>query len=422
MITVAQARETARARLRSRLSEWTARAPEAPALIIALKPPTEREMRVDENAAEQWAREWSAFAVAGSVGRGSVEVDWETRTWRSIGQQCVPVRVRLNSVDAVAEFVGGDIARDWRRLSSRADVLRDRFGGGEGGTGGSALASVIRRHAAMLLRLDDQDFRAVVDASVWLAENPVAGMRPRQLPIRGVDTKWFAAHRSLVTALHSVATSGGAFSSTAVSGGVAAFPGVAVPGHELGIVDADPLIRLRILDPRIAVGDLTDFAASPAQLDALHVSPRVVFVFENKESLLAMPTWKRAIAVHGSGYAVGAVGRLSWVARAPILYWGDLDSNGFAILHTLRSSHPDVTSVLMDEDTLLAHRDLWVHEATPNRGTFSTLTAGEQGTLLRLRDEGDARLEQERIPWDGALAALRAAERRVDARRNSTAD
>lgn len=39
-------------------------------------------------------------------------------------------------------------------------------------------------------------------------------------------------------------------------------------------------------------------------------------------------------------------------------------------------------------------------------GTYSTLTAGEQGTLERIRGKGNVRLEQERIAWEFALTQL----------------
>src|SRR5699024_11826752 len=98
---------------------------------------------------------------------------------------------------------------------------------------------------------------------------------------------------------------------------------------------------------------LDDITAPISQLSGLPVSPRLVFVFENLETVLAMPAWPTAVAVHGSGYAVDAVARLAWIEGARVIYWGDLDSHGFAILNRLRAHLPDVESALMDEATLL---------------------------------------------------------------------
>ncbi len=41
---------------------------------------------------------------------------------------------------------------------------------------------------------------------------------------------------------------------------------------------------------------------------------------------------------------------------------GDIDTYGFAMLDRLRSYHPHIRSLLMDEATLLQHRPLWGRE------------------------------------------------------------
>ena len=376
MRTVAEARARAGQRLLRQLAVWATSAVDEPALSIALRPPAEREVRADELAAETWAREWATATLPPGA-----EVEWETRSWRSIGRQRVPVRLRLRDAEAVAGFARGEAARRWRTLDERVSTIRARLGAS------AALDAALRRHATTLVELAPERFEQVVGASDWLSRHQVAGLRPRQIPIRGVDSKWFSAHRSLVTAL------------------VAAATGEA----DLGVVDADRLVRLRLLDPALALGGVTDLAASAEQLSVLQIGQQVTFVLENLESVLAMPPWPGAVVVHGSGYAVDVVGDLPWLRQAPVVYWGDLDSHGFAILHRLRTHLPEVRSALMDVDILLAHRDLWVPEPRPTPAVLPSLTEAEQIAYARLRDEGGVRLEQERIPWDVALDALRQA-------------
>lgn len=385
MITAEQVRAHAAKRTRTHRGAWGANrlvpAPQPDAWRAALHPPTEREMRVDEGAAEQWARQWQRIDDEGSP--PGLQIEWASRVWRSIGRQRVPTHAVFSHPDAIAEFAGGGEHRSWLMLRARADLIASRFGRSP------ALAAAFKRHANTILSLTEADFDTLLAVTLWLRDNDASGMRPRQLPIRGVDTKWFGAHRPLVGALCE-----------------------AVRDNALSIVTSDSLIRVRVLDPSLALGGLRDFAASPTHLDELEYRPGFVFVFENLESLLAMPDWPGAIAVHGSGYAVDTLGSIRWITGRPVIYWGDLDSHGFAILHRLRAHHSDVTSVLMDEATLLQHRDLWVTERTPARGDLKTLTASEADALRCLRAEGDVRLEQERIPWTTALAALRRAAER----------
>lgn len=408
MITVAEARVAAAKRLRSRSGDWAGLLVSSGTVdegfALGLKSPTEAQVLADRAAVLTWVGDWRA--VDGAHG---ATVDWEHRAWSRVGGQTVPVRLRLADPAALARFAGGEAATAWRSLAERARQLRERFlRGGESDCSGDhglgdGLAQVLRRHRAAIAGLDEAGFAQVLEAAAWLAAHPGGRMRPRQMPLRGVDSKWFARHRSLVSALHTVLTG----------------------GRVLEILDPEDRVRIRILgsgsvadmsgvvggdavtvEGTAALAGLTDLAAPLEQIAGLPLRPRLVLVSENLESMLALPGWDGVIAVHGSGYAVSVLERVEWLRDVPILYWGDLDSHGFAILHRLRRHLPQVTSVLMDEQTLVDHRDLWVREEKPHRGDFDTLTGQEKRALARVRAEGDARLEQERIPWEVALARL----------------
>lgn len=171
-------------------------------------------------------------------------------------------------------------------------------------------------------------------------------------------------------------------------------------------------MRLRFLDGSLAPAGLRDLAAPASEIARLELRPRRIVVVENLETFLALPPLPGVVAVHGSGYAVDQLGAIGWIARADIVYWGDLDRDGFAILDRLRAHCAQVESVLMDEVTLLDHRDLWVPDPNHARRAASTalprLTAGERATELRLRELGGVRLEQERLSWPACLATLQA--------------
>ncbi|SMX98714.1 Wadjet anti-phage system protein JetD domain-containing protein [Brevibacterium aurantiacum] len=407
MLTVAEARAKARTRLNKSMSTWATQ-PGPVVLEIALHPPTEKQVLDDQRAAMEWAASWRTIAAPAPASALAPDtdtampkisdnpvIDWTERSWARVGRQQVPLRLRLGTPETVANFVGGEEARQWRRLRDRTATIRSRFCDKRPATSAKVeyvaasvdpLASAIKAHAKRILGLGPAEFTTLLDVVEWLRDHPVGTLRPRQLPIRGVDSKWFETHRSLVTAL---------LEATGRS-------------EAVDVLDAEPRIRMRILDPELIPSGLSDITAPVTQLSQLAIAPRLVFVFENLESVLAMPDWDDAVAVHGSGYAVDNVARLAWTHRARVIYWGDLDSHGFAILSRLRKHLPHVDSTLMDEATLIDHRDLWVQEPKPHTGVFPELTGTESRALARLRAEGDVRLEQERIPWATALAALTA--------------
>ncbi|KRF05289.1 hypothetical protein ASH00_12955 [Arthrobacter sp. Soil782] len=130
---------------------------------------------------------------------------------------------------------------------------------------------------------------------------------------------------------------------------------------------------------------------------------------ENLVNFLALPERTGSLALFGKGYGFSALHEADWLRECSVLYWGDLDTHGFQILDGLRSEHPHVASVLMDEATLLAHRDAWGTEPSATRAELTRLTAEELLLYQALQDHtyGSAvRLEQELIHWDWALQRL----------------
>lgn len=367
---------------------WTLGGAPNPAWSQPLKPPTEREVFSDPEAARSWVRSWRVAALPEGI-----TVEWAQRSWRSVGRQEVPVRVRADTIEALAGWIGGREAREQRTFAMRVDAVR-RLAADQRAAELSpeALTAVLRRHAQRITDLDEPEFTRMLEMLHWLRATPVRGLRPRQLPIRGVDSKWFSAHRVLLEALHG-----------ALEHGPGPLAGPRVSG--LGVVVSHPTVRVRILDPALRPAGLRDLEIPLEQATAWRIAPARVLVVENSETLLCLPDAPEAVAVWGRGFDTAATA-LPWLRSADVHYWGDLDSHGFAILHRYRTHLPHMRSVLMDVRTLMAFRDLCVADPSPFRGALATLTTEEARALEQLRAEGDVRLEQERVGWNYALETL----------------
>ena len=120
----------------------------------------------------------------------------------------------------------------------------------------------------------------------------------------------------------------------------------------------------------------------------------------------------RTLVVFGLGYGVELLSGAECLRGRAVHYWGDIDTHGFVMLDRLRAIFPAVQSLLMDRETLLAHRSLWVQETTPHVGPLPRLTDGERALFEDLQRDriGDRiRLEQERISFghlEQAMLAL----------------
>jgi hypothetical protein len=169
------------------------------------------------------------------------------------------------------------------------------------------------------------------------------------------------------------------------------------------------LVRLRILDEGQALRGLSDISGPVDQISKLDLSIDRVFITENEINGLAFPPLPPSIVIFGLGYGVEGLVHIPWLAGKSIHYWGDIDTHGFVMLDRLRRSFPVARSLLMDRETLLAHRDQWVEESAPTKAKLDRLTESEQDLfqdLLSDRFGFRVRLEQERISFGCVRQAL----------------
>jgi hypothetical protein len=103
------------------------------------------------------------------------------------------------------------------------------------------------------------------------------------------------------------------------------------------------------------------------------------------------------------------IGCFGWLAHRTVIYWGDIDTHGFAILDRLHAIFPQTKSLLMDQATLLAHRSHWSFEAAPQSAELGCLDSEERALYDDLRYDrlgSGVRLEQERVPFGFACSAI----------------
>src|ERR1700733_10642584 len=123
---------------------------------------------------------------------------------------------------------------------------------------------------------------------------------------------------------------------------------------------------------------VTELSVRADELTAPPPGTRRAFIIENEISYLALPLPAQPIVTSGSRYPAGQFGPLAWLADLDLVYWGDIDTHGLAILSRVRHRFPHARSVLMDEATLLAHRSQWGTEPDPTSAAPTHLTTAEQ--------------------------------------------
>ena len=165
---------------------------------------------------------------------------------------------------------------------------------------------------------------------------------------------------------------------------------------------SEPLIRFKILDSNIAenyFSGLSDISIPISQFCNLEMPIEKVIIVENKTSLyttLTLPLKKNCIAIFGKGFQVSSLKMANWLRKTNILYWGDIDVQGFEILSQVRGYFPKTKSVLMDKYTFEKYFEK-DNGAASNVSAELNLTESENNLYAKLK-ENNWRLEQEKIP------------------------
>lgn len=348
-------------------------------LEINLGIPTEEAALKQPEGVRAWVTAWQKWQGVGTL-------IWSDRRWRSLGAQRLPGKLVLPGPADVASWAG-EAAR-WGGASMRHAEITARW---------PSLRLVITRYFDVLADYSETDYRRLYTMLEWIIANPNSSLYPRQLPIAGLDSKWLEGRKGLLSDL--VAT---------IKGEVGERDFFQV----CGLKPLPHLIRMRILDQVLSkqIGGLTDILAPWEELACLDLSVTKVFVVENLQTGLAFPDIPGAVVFMRLGYNVDVLARLPWIAKAKCIYWGDLDTHGFAILSRARTYFPAFQSILMDEETLFKHEALWVEEKQPHAADeLPLLSELEQKLYKGIKQHQwgqNVRLEQERIAWDYAWSLL----------------
>ncbi|MBV5297634.1 MAG: hypothetical protein JZU64_05720 [Rhodoferax sp.] len=337
-----------------------------------------------------------------------------------IGRQ-KEVRRFADLLELTRSFVAdADVAKSIARANSqfRSDACQDL---------GQRLLPWLEKRPLLALDLFDA-WPRLLSVAGWLQAHPRPGIYLRQVDLPGIDSKFIEAHRAVLAELFDLALPMQAIDASA--SGLSGFC------RRYGFRDKPLRIRFRLLDATLACWPVRadpgsapatlatpvdqDISLTQAAFERLDLPLGRVFITENEINFLAFPPQPGSLVIFGAGYGFDALAGAAWLQQCELLYWGDIDTHGFAILDQLRAHFPQVRSLLMDRATLLAHRAQWVPEPQPLRRDLPRLTVDELALfeVLGNLQTGDllqagawpagagVRLEQERISFGWLQATL----------------
>ena len=363
--------------------------------VVPLGRPTERDVLTDARSVLAWRDAWVDAKVLGDF-----EVETDVIAWRAIGTQTVPVRVLFVNTKAIAKVAG--LLPLWTQVVTRAKRFVALWPG---------IEEAMVREWAMLADWSDDAVLALERVLTWFVDHPKSGLYLRQLPIEGVDTKWFTEPRKKVVQRLLVAIREAKESVPLMAESSEALDPDTTFETVCGLKPLPKLIRGRLLDEvdqKLFYG-LSDLSLPLDEWAQLPLYPEIVFISENLQTGLAFEAHPKSVVFFGLGAGVTQLAAIPWVRTARIIYWGDIDTYGLEILAHLRSVLPQTESVMMNRQTLEAFRGLAVAENRQASGAHvEHLRENEREVFdaLKVGDLARLRLEQERIPWPVARETL----------------
>ena len=227
----------------------------------------------------------------------------------------------------------------------------------------------------------------------YFIENPKPNLYIRELPI-GVHTKFIENNKGIISELLN--------NILPLENINQAFTGAADFEKRFNLKCLEPLVRFRILDKRISetcFSGRTDVSIPVSQFEQLQIPVERVLIVENKTNLLTIaltfPELAKTIVIFGSGYEIQNLKNALWLKNVELLYWGDLDAQGFEILSQFRGYFPHTQSILMDRETF---DEFFEHDAgTPTKITGKLNLTNDELHLYELLKTNNWRLEQEKV-------------------------
>ncbi len=353
---------------------------------VAIRGPAAGDLASRFGEAQDWAARWER--TAGST----LRVEYGDIGGRRVGANRIPQRVWVDTPEQLFRYL---------RVEGDVQVYLDLVSGTRERAPELVAWMLAKPHKVLELR---SIWDLLVGTVLWIDGQPdLSSQYLRQLDVPGVDTKFVERHRGILSALLDLR-----LPPTRIN--LSAAPTDFL--NRYGFRVKPSYVRFRLLDPAH-----TGFSEMTVRTEELATSPiavRRIFAVENEITFLAFPDVADSAVIFGNGYATAALSPLAWLADRELVYWGDLDTHGFAILNVLRRHFPHAVSMLMDRRTLFDHESQWVTEPSQSVGVLEHLTDVEQRLYADLVDHtfGSAvRLEQERIRFsvlERALAELSA--------------
>lgn len=310
-------------------------------------------------------------------------IEWKTIKTKLLGTQDLPCRITFETADDYERFLQkikevADFRKDVAQISEKFPKLQHW----------------IEKYPQKVIEYsgDWGDIEKVLD---YFSKNPQPQLYIRELPIE-VHTKFIEQHKIVIGELLDIV--------------IEEFVNANEKDFEkrYNLRYDEPLVRIRLLDRDLAknfFNGMDDITVPVSHFLKLQIPITKAFIVENKVNFLTFPSVANSIVIWGRGYGVASIKDSELLKNIDLIYWGDLDAQGFEILSQFRSYFAHVKSLLMDRVTFDKYFEN--DSGTPSKVHVELNLSVEEYELYKYIKTNNYRLEQEKIPQRYVIEQLK---------------
>ena len=310
-------------------------------------------------------------------------IDWKTVKTKMLGTQGLPSKIKFETAEDFERFL--QKVKEVNVFRKNVALINGKF---------PELQCWIEKYPLKVIE-NSEYWSDILKILNYFSKNPQPQLYIRELPIE-VHTKFIEQHKAVIGELLDIVIK------EYINTNEKEFE------KRYNLRYDESMVRMRILDGTLAAeffSGLDDITIPVSKFLRLQIPISKAYIVENKVNFLTFPLVANSIVIWGKGYGIASIKESELLKSSELIYWGDLDAQGFEILSQFRGYFAQVKSLLMDKTTFDKYfeNDL----GTPSKVNVELNLTTEEKNLYQYIKANNYRLEQEKIPQSYVIEHLK---------------
>lgn len=345
------------------------------------------EIQCDKKASDtiaEYQKEYNDIRSLSKEVKGyGYSIEWKTVKNKMLGTQDFPCKIKFETAEDFERFL--QKTKEVADFRKNVALINGKF---------AELQHWIEKFPQKVIN-NSEDWNDILKVLDYFSKNHQPQLYIRELPIE-VHTKFIERNKALIGELLDIVIK------EYINTNEKEFE------KRYNLHYDEPTVRMRLLDRTLAKKlfyGLDDITIPVSLFLKLQIPISKVYIVENKVIFLTFPLIPNSIVIWGKGYGVASIKDSELLKSIDLIYWGDLDAQGFEILSQFRSYFAHVKSLLMDKATF----DNYFEKecGTPSKISVKLNLTTEEEELYQYIKVNNYRLEQEKIPQRYVIEQLK---------------